>query len=940
MNHWSIQNRILFLAIVPGLLISLVLGTFFIVDRNRDLDDLLDQRAMAMAKQLAPTCEYGIMVGNGGILQNIASSMLEERDVRSVTIYDNDVNPLAHAGPRMINERVGSMELRNNQLQLIRTEGSIRVRAPVYAEHLTITDQAAEPFFTSRTTPLPQLGWAEVELSNTNTRLQRYQNTVSAFAITLGTLGLCVLLGLRIARQTSKPFDQILQALEQLAEGKLETRVHISHGAEFERMAAGINGMASALQRNQIEHQQNIEQTTQDLQQTLDELEIRNSELALGRKQAMAASRMKSEFLANVSHEIRTPLNGIIGFTDILARSPLNEHQNDHVQTILKSSHDLLNIINDILDLSKIDAGKLIIDHDHFNLRDVMDDVMTMLAPEAFNKGLQFEQLIYSDVPVQLMGDRLRLKQILVNLVNNAIKFTERGSVSVMVSLISCHNDQVNVQFEVRDSGIGMTELQLAQLFEPFAQGDRSTARQYGGSGLGLVISKALIDAMHGDIQTFSEIGHGSRFVFSVQLALCHDCESYQPFHQQKIAFYEPAAISRTHWSNLLTHWQLNYTDLNQRGELQQWLAQPEPDEDILLLSIERQWLENGGREHIASWLQQSTKPVVVLINSMRAQELQWLKQQGAAVALTHPCPHKKLQHALGQLLDETDILQTLNTPTQQSDTATHYERQPPCILAVDDNAANLKLVMTLLRELGVEALAATSGAEAIEMVKHHHVEMVFMDIQMPGMNGLQATEFIRKLPGRGALPIIALTAHAMADEKEQLIRAGLNDYQTKPITQEQLQACVHEWTGYRASLAESNNASINTRSTPCQVIMDIQEALKLANHKVDLAQDMFRMLLDSLQHDEITIREHWECEEYDALLAAVHRLHGASRYCGVPCLRQTLERFEIALKAQQFAELPLHMRQLIDDLIALREWAEEHDWMTLIAQAANTTNA
>lgn len=935
MKNWTIQSRILFLALLPGVIVSVVLGIFFMAERARDLNDLLDQRSLAMAKQLAPTCEYGVMTGNVGILQNIANNMLEEKDVRSVSIYNQDVEILAHSGPKMLTERIGSAELQDNQLQLLRTEGSVRVRAPIFAQNLVIPDQLSDQFYAEESRQIKLLGWAELELSNANTQLMRYQHIASSLSVILLALLTCTFVAIRLSRQVSEPMSNIVKAIGDLEDGKLESRVHINSGGEFQQLASGINAMASALQRVNTEHQHNLEQATQDLQETLDEMEIRNRELAIGRKEALEASRMKSEFLANVSHEIRTPLNGIIGFSDLLVRTRVDERQADYLDTIRKSSGDLLNIINDILDLSKIDAGKLIIEHTSFNLRDVVEDVLTVLAPEAFNKGLELNHLIYSDVPLQVEGDPLRLKQVLTNLINNAIKFTERGNVSVRASLINQGDNRASIKFEIQDSGIGMTDAQISKIFTAFTQADASTARQFGGTGLGLIISRALVEAMHGEILVSSHEGRGSTFSFHIKVGVAETQVTNQPpaLSGYQVALLEPSLLNRMNTGALLNQWQVEHHDCENRQQLLELLTNNEHNLQALIVAVSRQHINDPQQRLFMQQLTQYQLPLITLIDSVSHEHLDQLKQQGASLSLSQPFLHQRLYQALRRALGKDTSEASDHNPAAPG---TLPLREPPCVLAVDDNSANLKLVVTLLQELGIRVIAASNGRDAIDIVQLQAVDMVFMDIQMPGMNGLEATEQIRMLPGRGSLPIIALTAHAMADEKEALIKAGMNDYQTKPISQEQLSACVERWTGYR-SLSQSAVAETPAPSkSQCEWVFDAATALRHANHKVDLAQDMFRMLLDSLHNDMQHIVDAWEEEDMENLLERVHRVHGATRYCGVPCLRSTLETFETALKANKQNELPTLMRQLVEDVANLQQWAQSNDWSaTLITVAA-----
>lgn len=931
MKNWSIQNRILLLALLPGILVALVVGTFFTVERSKDLDSLLDQRAITIAKHLAPSSEYGVATGNKGILQNIANNSLEELDVRSVTIFNQNLTELAHAGPRMQSSRKNSYELLDDQLSILHSDDTVRVKAPIYAQSLVISDEISESFFAERKTDMKLIGWTEVELSKSNTRILRYQHILSAMFVIFFVLVGCGYLVLQLSKSLTRPIQELLLTIKQLEKGQLDSRAHVYKVGEFDQLASGINAMANALQRNTIEYQTNLEQATRDLQETLDEMEIRNSELQTGRREALQANVMKSEFLANVSHEIRTPLNGIIGFSELLARTQLTEQQEDYLSTIYTSSDDLLKILNDILDLSKIDAGKLIIEKINVNLRDVLEEVFARLAPQAAEKELSFNYLIYSDVPVNIINDSLRLRQILSNLLSNAIKFTKQGGVSVRVSVINSSDSHASICFEVQDTGIGMTEEQSKKIFSAFTQGDSSTARNYGGSGLGLVISRALVEAMNGEITVSSQNGQGSTFTFHIETELQQQPPTNLPsLTGHRVALIEGSMFNRLNTGDLLNQWQLEHDDFesftqfvnsNKQHAGETWQA--------ILFASGRKAPNNT---EVIKQIEALTKldlPIILLTDLLKHEYLEGFLKLGVTHILSQPYLRKSLHRLLSNVFHIPEV------SYEEYDEHTLEPTSAPLILVVDDNAANLKLVVTLLSELSLPVLSASSGQEAISLVKHNDIDLIYMDIQMPGMNGLEATRHIRSLNERGKMPIIALTAHAMADEKEALLKAGMNDYQTKPITQDRLIKTINQWTGFHCPTRTPDLISIPLKKNNDHLFFDADLALYHANKSTDLAIDMFKLLLEGMAEDISSIMEAWEEEDINALLELVHKMHGASRYCGVPRLRNALETFEVSLKSAQSNQWPEFMRNLIEESSNLQHWASSNDWQQVILDSS-----
>ena len=801
--------------------------------------------------------------------------------------------------------------------------------APIYAQNLLISDEVLEDFYSQPNSKKELIGWVEAELSKSNTQLKRYQHIGSSILAILLVLGFFGFIIIRSSYELTAPISNILHTLKELENGQLESRVHINGNSEFSQLAAGVNAMASALQRSNIEYHHNIEQATRDLQETLDEMEIRNSELQIGRREALEASTMKSEFLANVSHEIRTPLHGIIGFTELLTRTHLSTQQSSYLATITKSSEDLLKILNDILDLSKIDAGKLIVEAANINLRDILEDVLLIMAPEAANKGLELNYLLYSDVPIYIRTDSLRLKQVLTNLLSNAIKFTKHGGINLRISAINVSEYHASIRFEIQDSGIGMSDEQIGRIFTPFSQADTSTTRKFGGTGLGLVISRALVEAMGGEIRVTSQLGHGSTFSFHIEVELQQQViEEFPALSDHYVALIDGTMLSRINTTNLLSSWHLQHDDFETVAQLLASHKQGPKPWQMILLALANQRPDDPRTQEQIQQLLDLNLPIVAATNLLHHEDTEAFKKLGIPYLITHPCTRKNLNRLVRMALQ----LPALDDGNKNK--ALPNTQQKPLILVVDDNPANLKLVTTLLEELNLRVLAATSGQEAIDFVENQPVDLVFMDIQMPIMNGLEATRRIRALSVRNTLPVVALTAHAMADEKEALLKAGMNDYQTKPINQSQLINCIERWTGYRCQLPDKPALMQNTVPV-FDDIFDASLALFHANQKPELANELFTMLLSSLPQETKLIMDAWEMENYETLLELVHKLHGACRYCGVPRLLKSLEELETALKTGHVNKWPDLLRAMVENSAHLQHWASSNEWQLLLNEAS-----
>ncbi|HGO9498705.1 TPA: two-component system sensor histidine kinase GacS [Pseudomonas aeruginosa] len=880
----GIKGRVLLLTLLPTSLLAMVLGGYFTWVQLSDMRAQLIERGQLIAEQLAPLAATALARKDTAVLNRIANEALDQPDVRAVTFLDARQERLAHAGPSMLTVAPAGDA---SHLSMSTELDTTHFLLPVLGRHHSLSG-ATEP------DDERVLGWVELELSHHGTLLRGYRSLFTSLLLIAAGLGVTALLALRMSRAINAPLELISQGVAQLKEGRMETRLPPMGSNELDELASGINRMAETLQSAQEEMQHNIDQATEDVRQNLETIEIQNIELDLARKEALEASRIKSEFLANMSHEIRTPLNGILGFTNRLQKSELSPRQQDYLTTIQKSAESLLGIINEILDFSKIEAGKLVLENLPFNLRDLIQDALTMLAPAAHEKQLELVSLVYRDTPIQLQGDPQRLKQILTNLVGNAIKFTQGGTVAVRAMLEDESDDRAQLRISVQDTGIGLSEEDQQALFKAFSQADNSLSRQAGGTGLGLVISKRLIEQMGGEIGVDSTPGEGAEFWISLSLPKSRD-DNEEPGASwaagQRVALLEPQELTRRSLHHQLTDFGLEVSEFADLDSLQESLRNPPPGQLPISLAV----LGVSAAIHPPEELSQSfweferlgCKTLVLCPTTEQAQYHATLPDEQVEAK---PACTRKLQRKLQELLQVR--------PTRSDKPHAMVSGRPPRLLCVDDNPANLLLVQTLLSDLGAQVTAVDSGYAALEVVQRERFDLVFMDVQMPGMDGRQATEAIRRWEAErevSPVPVIALTAHALSNEKRALLQAGMDDYLTKPIDEQQLAQVVLKWTGL--SLGQSLASMSRAPQLGQLSVLDPEEGLRLAAGKADLAADMLAMLLASLAADRQAIRQARDNDDRTALLERVHRLHGATRYCGVPQLRAACQTSETLLK-------------------------------------------
>lgn len=762
----SLHYRLPLALLLPAALLFMLMSGLMLVEYRQDLQDEFELLSRTTIETSAAALSQ--QDGLPGDTSHWLSAQLRHDSLRRFSILDSEGRVLINAGMSQAPEPT---------LQTLHTLPRPALYDPAREAHRVDTADDDTYWIIA----IPQQRWLVLTSSFAPQRLAFYERVVQRLVII--TLAL-FMLGFSVKNQvhrTLRPLRKLSQQWQSLQSGELPQTTPEARKAWPELMSV-LDRTLTSWRHELDELRQNSERAEEELHETLIAMERQNISLHAASREAIASNQLMSEFLANISHEIRTPLTSLLGFARLLERTPLSSRQQDYAKSLTRSAEHLLAILNDLLDLSKIEAGRLQLDETPVALNDLLHETLSMLRPLIGEKTLTVQAEVSPDVPRSIIGDPMRIRQIITNLVNNAIKFTPRGEVAIRLQVLAQTDSSVSLELHVRDTGIGIQSWQLNSLFEAFQQADSSTTRRFGGTGLGLTITRQLVQLMGGTITAESTPGEGSTFTV-------------------------------------------------------RWRAQIDP-------------------------FQSSQLPPIT----------------------------------------------TLPAPTDRR----WVRLDPPLhVLIVDDHPANLKLLKTWLTDFGIHVTAAESGQEAVNSARQDNFDLIFMDIQMPGMSGLEAAQAIRAQESRGQrVPIIALTAHALNSEREFWLRSGIDDYVSKPLQESQLLHILQQWTRFVSAPLPS---------------VDWDEGTRLAGGKNALAEELLRTLIADLARCRTALSLAQQMDDQTVWAQEVHRLLGACRYCGVPALRASLET-ATALHAEGHSPLDA---EWADDVIrcidALISWSTEY---------------
>jgi signal transduction histidine kinase/DNA-binding response OmpR family regulator len=630
----------------------------------------------------------------------------------------------------------------------------------------------------------------------------------------------------------------------------------------------------------------------------------RTEQLARAQQAAEAATQAKSEFLANMSHEIRTPMNAILGMSYLALQTGLDARQRNYVDKVHRAAESLLGIINDILDFSKIEAGRMDMERIPFRLGDVMDQLASLLGMKAEEKGLELLFVLPPDLPSMLVGDPSRLGQVLLNLGNNAVKFTERGEVTVTVALQAREGDALRLRFEVRDTGIGMDAAQRERLFQPFAQADASTSRRYGGTGLGLAISRHLVGLMDGTIGVDSAVGRGSRFHFTARFDLAEPVAAAPPgptglegLRGARALVVDDHAGARELLCTLLDTFGLEAEPaIGGEQALQAVTRADALDRPYRLLLLDWQMPGIDGIECLQRLGQLALRhppPAVLMVTAFsRHVVLQRLAERHlrAAALLAKPVTPSGLLDACASAVGQAGLRATRIEQREDQLQAHQAALAGTHILLVEDNSINQELARDLLGRAGIVVSVAADGQAALDQLEHTRFDAVLMDCQMPVLDGYAATRALRRRPEWQDLPVIAMTANAMVGERDKVLEAGMNDHIAKPIRVDELFATLARWVrpatgaGPVAHEAIESLPGIDTRAGLAGVMGD---------------EVLYRRLLGMFHAREACFAERFRAArasgDSSACTRHAHDLKSVAGTLGMPALQRAAAALEAA---------------------------------------------
>ncbi|MEA3412351.1 MAG: ATP-binding protein [Pseudomonadota bacterium] len=876
MKSWKIIDRVVFLAILPVSLLALSVTVYYAVHALGDLEEDMRERGGETARLTAVAAAKAIRDADFDQLLEVASSTLQRANVAAVSITSLDGETLVELAQSGAQTPIGPSGPMTRLIEAVFGTGTIMFREPIPRDPKTQPRPDAIP-----------AGTVGVTLSTALLNDARVEVITRAILVALLILGTATLACFAVARAVSRPLGRVLATLE--PEGGQSTDRHLKTG-EIAALERGIDDMSQRIDASREKQSRAVGMATARLQRRIDEIDRRNEELVIARIQSDQASLSKSRLLANMSHELRTPMNAIIGFADLLGDYRIDDAHTEYVATIRRSASELLVLINEVLDYSRIESGELQVSETRFNIYELIEGIVSLLKKTAQEKRLDL--LVYIDpaIPLEIRSDPQRIRQALINLFGNAIKFTREGHVAL--ELQSRHDGGAHtggtLEFRIIDTGCGIEEGDIDKVFKPFQQVDDSLTRQHGGTGLGLSISRHFIEKLGGEIGFDSTPGAGSTFWFTVPF----DAQAGRgytgsfPLRGKRALIFDRNPTRADYTQRLLKAWGL---EVRRTESVEAFLTEyASPDTAFILYYMIRSDVDTDLQ---ISFSRLADAPAATFF----LHDVTYRRDLSSSSGFTH-INNLISPHRLHAMLVERS---TGTAPAEDRSTgetgeaAREEDLNGARVLVADDNEINRRLLEVYISRNNGQVIQAVDGRDAVERASAEAPDVVIMDVHMPNLDGISAMRVIRETsPG---IPAIALTADAVPDRMQQCLRSGFDRCLTKPVPEQELIATtLRLLKGKTSGRPARASGATEIRADEAVPVLDSEKAVRLAGGNRDLARELFGMLKIDLKSRLPMLND--ENPDTVALGEMAHKVRGGAKYCAAEVLQTRAGELEAAV--------------------------------------------